>query len=158
MTALTLAERGVHVTLITAGQSLFSGNTRLAQGGIVYKAVDDKPSDLVSDIVTAGWRRNHVKAVRHLAKHGPEILKKTLIDKYGVEFMRQNGDFRRIREGGHSKARILFCADHTGKSIMERLALAVEESPNISVLTGRTAIDLLTTHHHARSAWTSSSP
>ncbi|MDL2317159.1 FAD-dependent oxidoreductase [Desulfovibrio sp. OttesenSCG-928-A18] len=52
------------------------------------------------------------------------------------------------REGGHSANRILHCADHTGRSIMEQLVRAVEEHPGISFLKGRTAVDLLTSHHH----------
>ncbi|MDR2825404.1 MAG: FAD-binding protein, partial [Deltaproteobacteria bacterium] len=40
------------------------------------------------------------------------------------------------------------CADHTGRSIMDGLLEAVEQAPNIKILRGMTAIDVLTSHHH----------
>ncbi len=148
--ALTLAESGAEVTLITAGEDLFSGNTRLAQGGIVFHSEDDDPGILEKDILTAGWRQNHLRAVRYLCHKGPKVLQKTLIDAYHVPFEHREADsWYFTKEGGHSVARILYAADHTGLTIMQQLTQAVLEHPNIRVLTGRTAIDLLTTHHHA---------
>lgn len=148
--ALTLAERGREVTMITAGEGLSSGNSRLAQGGIVYTGEGDDPKLLERDILTAGWKVNYTRAVRYLARKGPEVLRETLIEKYGVPFdERSPGDLYRTREGGHSVARIICCADHTGRNIIETLHAAVAKHPNIRTLTRRTAIDLLTTHHHA---------
>ncbi|WP_022662789.1 L-aspartate oxidase [Paucidesulfovibrio longus] len=148
--ALTLAESGQEVTLITAGEQLASGNTRLAQGGIVYTGRDDDPKILERDILTAGWKQNFTRAVRYLCRKGPEVLRETLIEKYGVHFdERQPGDWYLTREGGHSVARILCCADHTGRNIIATLHEALEKHPNIRTLTKRTAVDLLTTHHHA---------
>ncbi|KAB1441120.1 L-aspartate oxidase [Pseudodesulfovibrio senegalensis] len=148
--ALTLAEAGVETTILTAGEELTWGNTSLAQGGIVYTSEEDSPKSLEKDILTAGWNHNYIRAVRHLAQHGPEILKKVLIEKYPVPFSKTHDSWNLTKEGGHSIARILYCADHTGKNIMETLAEALNASPNIRILTSRTAIDLLTTGHHAR--------
>jgi L-aspartate oxidase len=148
--ALTLAENGVQVTLLTAGDSLFSGNTRLAQGGIVYTSAEPGDEErLEQDILAAGHRENHLRAVQHLARNGPEVLRETLLSSYPVPFEKKNGELARIREGGHSAARIIYCADHTGRSIMESLAAAIDQNDNIRVLTRRTAVDLLTTQHHA---------
>jgi L-aspartate oxidase len=150
MAALTLAENGAEVTLLTAGEDLFSGNTKLAQGGIVFHSGDDAPSLLEKDIMTAGWGQNYLRAVRYLCHKGPKVLQKTLIDAYRVPFAHRDSDaWNFTREGGHSVARILYAADHTGLTIMQGLAQAVDANPNIRVLTKRTAIDLLTTHHHA---------
>lgn len=149
--ALTLADKGVDVVLITAGDKLANGNTALAQGGIVYRSEDDDPRILEKDIQTAGWSHNFTRAVRYLCRKGPEVLKETLLDKYNIDFNhREPGDWYLTKEGGHSLARILYCDDHTGKNIMDALAAAVEAHDNIRVLTKRTAVDLLTTQHHAR--------
>jgi len=150
MAALTLAENGAHVTLLTAGADLFSGNTRLAQGGIVFHSEGDDPGILEKDVLTAGWRQNSLRAVRYLCHKGPKVLQKTLIDAYHVPFAHRDADaWYFTKEGGHSVARILYAADHTGLTIMEKLTQAVAANPNIQVLAQRTAIDLLTTHHHA---------
>ncbi|WP_320169709.1 L-aspartate oxidase [Maridesulfovibrio sp.] len=152
ISALTIAEKGIEVTLLTQGDDLLTGNTRLAQGGIVYTGPGDSPKKLEKDIFTAGWNYNSVKAVRFLAKHGPEILKKLLLDKYPVPFQKDDeGDYSLTREGGHGVPRILYCADHTGQSIIEVLSRCVAEHPYIRICTNRTAIDLITSHHQARS-------
>lgn len=148
--ALTAAEKGLEVTILTTGEGLQNGNTRLAQGGIVYTGPDDSPQKLEKDILTAGWSYNNKKAVKTLCKKGPEVLKDLLLDKYPVDFAKDDsGEYSLTREGGHCVPRILYCADHTGKNIIEALSEAVEEHPNITVCSQRTAIDLLTNHHHA---------
>jgi L-aspartate oxidase len=148
--ALTLAEQGKDVILITASDTVANGNTALAQGGIVYRSEDDDPHILEKDIQTAGWNHNFTRAVRHLCRKGPEVLKELFLEKYKIPFnQRDPGDWYLTREGGHSLARILYCDDHTGQNIMDVLAHEVEAHENIRVLTKRTAIDLLTTQHHA---------
>ncbi len=61
--ALTLANKGIPVTLVTSGEDIDTGNTPLAQGGIVYKGIDDSPKLLQKDILTAGWNYNYLKSV-----------------------------------------------------------------------------------------------
>lgn len=155
--ALTMAEAGLHVTVLTCAEKLVGGNTPLAQGGIATVAPGEDPRQFEQDIFTAGWKQNYAKAVHYLCHKGPEVLENLLVKRLHVPFARTSGDdgtgdgeFRLTREGGHSTPRILFCADHTGRNIIEALAAAVEVHENITVLTERTAIDLLSTHHHAR--------
>jgi L-aspartate oxidase len=149
--ALTLADMGMDVVLITAADSLTRNNTALAQGGIVYRSEADDPKLLERDILTAGWEHNYGRAVRYLCRRGPEVLKEIFLDKYKIPFNhRDPGDWYLTKEGGHSLARILYCDDHTGKNIIDTLSAAVEMHDNIRVLTKRTAIDLLTTQHHAK--------
>lgn len=149
--ALTLADEGLDVILITAGKELVTGNTALAQGGIVYRSEDDDPRILEKDILTAGWKHNFTRAVRYLCRKGPTVLQDLFLDKYNIPFnQREPGDWFLTKEGGHSLARILYCDDHTGQNIIETLSREVEKHKNIRVLTQRTAIDLLTTQHHAK--------
>ncbi|ACV68661.1 L-aspartate oxidase [Desulfohalobium retbaense] len=148
--ALQLAYQGQEVTLLTAGSGLDDGNTALAQGGIVYRSEDDDPSYLESDILKAGWDYNYRRAVRYLSRRGPKVVKEFLLERIKIPFDRDSSDVcRLVREGGHSKARILYCADFTGRAIMQGLQEAVLGEPHITVLTKRTAIDLLTSYHHS---------
>ena len=148
--ALTLADAGYEVTLIVPGKELDGGNSALAQGGIVYRSDPNDAKDLEKDILVAGHHHNYVKAVRHLCQHGPEAVERILMERAPIPFDRLDGKLDFTREGGHGKHRIVHCADHTGKTIMEGLLQAVRMSPNIRILTGRTAVDLITTDHHAR--------
>lgn len=157
--ALCLARRGIQVTMLTAETSEESANSWLAQGGIIYKADDQDAPSLEKDILEAGWRHNNPEAAHHLAVKGPEAIDEILISLLGVPFDRRDGTggadehgeaggLDLTREGGHSKPRIIHAADHTGRTIMEHMYAAVLKEPNIRVMPGYTAIDLLTSHHH----------
>jgi L-aspartate oxidase len=148
--ALTLAESGLEVVLLSAGTQLDDGNTALAQGGIVYRGVDDTPEEMARDIFTAGCALNYPRAVRYLCRKGPEILRAVFLEKLALPFARASpGEYHLTREGGHGRSRILYSADYTGRVIMDGLLKAVRQSANIRSMTGMTAIDLLTTHHHS---------
>lgn len=155
--ALRIADAGHHVTLLTAGGALDDGNTAYAQGGIVYSGPKDSPALLERDILVAGWRHNYRKAVRQIARSGPQAVREILVERLHVPFALREPDSRHIeeeggfdltREGGHSVSRVLHCADCTGRIIMDALAKAVHDSPNITVLSGRTAVDIITSQHH----------
>lgn len=164
-TALALADLGFEVTLIGAAREGEDGNSWLAQGGIIYKASEGDPMLLEKDIMRAGHRHNNPKAVHFLASKGPEVTEKILFERLRIPFTQQHGKNRSsetvsrlqshledewdlTREGGHSAPRILYSADHTGKTIMQYLAEAVEKSSNITFKRGHSAVDLLTSHHH----------
>jgi L-aspartate oxidase len=149
--ALELAEKGLEVILLTSGERMDNGNTALAQGGIVYRAPDEDPRVLEQDIISAGREHNYVRAVRYLARRGPQVVRELLVDKLGVDFARGDSCEWDLRmEGGHRLGRILYCADFTGRAIMDALMASVAAQTNIRVLTRRTAVDVLTTHHHSR--------
>jgi len=150
--ALNIAAQGHEVILLTAGQELSDGNTAYAQGGIVARGDDDSAALLSKDIIKAGCKHNRTKAVNHLSKHGPGAVQEMLIDRIGVPFARkENGELDKTREGAHSAYRVLYCGDYTGKAIMEKLTEAIQAEPNIQVLSGRTAVDLITSLHHTTS-------
>lgn len=150
--AITLADAGHDVTLLNAAPSLQGGNSELAQGGIIYKtATGDDSKALERDIMVAGHNYNYRNAVRQLCRKGPDIVQAMLIERCPIAFDRKNNnEYHLTREGGHSAPRILHSADFTGRSIMEGLVTAVQKHPRITVLTRKSAIDLLTSRHHAR--------
>ena len=156
--ALTLADSGCDVLLLNAGDRLADGNSELAQGGIIYQATPtpEHPSDaqaLEKDILVAGHNYNYNKAVSYLCSQGPLCVDEVLINRAQVPFDRnEDGTFNLTREGGHSTPRILHCADYSGRAIMEGLSAQVLAHPRITRLHRRAAIDLLTSHHHARAS------
>jgi L-aspartate oxidase len=147
--ALQLAEAGLDVTVITRAADPAETNTFYAQGGIIYRGLDDSPELLAKDIVHAGAGHCNPQAVQILAEEGPLLVKQILLDQVGVPFDRSNGDLSLALEGGHSVARITHAADATGKAIELALMHALKSRPNICLLTGYTAIDLLTPSHHS---------
>ncbi|WP_027183047.1 L-aspartate oxidase [Desulfovibrio inopinatus] len=146
--ALTLADNGFDVILLCAGNGIDDGNTAYAQGGIVYTGPDDSPKLLQKDVTKAGWNHNSNRAVSHLSRFGPKAVDELLIERLRIGFAQKDGHYDLTREGGHSIYRVAHCADHTGRSIMDGFVRAVANSPNIRVLTGRMAVDLITSQHH----------
>ena len=52
---------------------------------------------------------------------------------YGVRFEQENGEFIYTREGAHSRPRILFHEDITGKEITSTLLERVKELTNVTI-------------------------
>jgi L-aspartate oxidase len=87
--------------------------------------------------------------VNILAEEGPDVLQRILIDMAGVPFeRRQDGTLAYAREGGHSARRILHVGDATGRAIATALVEQLRLLPNVTLRTGMTAIDLITSSHH----------
>jgi L-aspartate oxidase len=150
VTALRLADVGVPVTLVTRAEEPAESNTYYAQGGIVYQGIEDSPELLAEDITRAGDGHCNPKAVAILARQGPELVRQILMKRVGVAFdHNDDGELSLVREGGHSVPRILHAADATGKAIETALLSVLRANPNVNLLTGHTAVDLLTPSHHS---------
>ncbi len=148
--ALSAADEGCEVTIITKADTLLSGSSPYAQGGIIYKGLHDSPKELMNDIMIAGDGHCQESAVVQLCEMGADLVDKYLIDRCNTEFDRNDeGELDLTAEGAHNQARIIHCKDKTGKSIMESLAEEVINHPNIKVMTRHMAVDLLTLAHHS---------
>ena len=147
--AITAAQSGKKVTIITKTKEFSSGNTPWAQGGIVYKGLKDSPKKLKDDIIKAGAGHAWEEAVDHLCKHGPRLVKEFLIEKAKVPFDKSGDDFNLVSEGAHSDARVIYHADKTGKSIHKASMYYLQTLENVEVINNHIAIDLLTFSHHS---------
>ena len=149
--ALTLAEdKQRQITVITRAKNPTESNTYYAQGGIIGGFNKNDPEELIEDILNAGAGISHLPAVELLAKEGPILLQKILIDNAQVPFDRdENGELNYALEGAHSNPRILHVADMTGRAIMNSMHKKLAKKPNIQILTEHTAIDLITFPHHS---------
>tara|TARA_B100001094_G_scaffold247637_1_gene244540 strand:+ start:1491 stop:3038 length:1548 start_codon:yes stop_codon:yes gene_type:complete len=147
--AITAAQNGKKVTIITKTKELSSGNTPWAQGGIVYKGLKDSPEKLKYDIIKAGAGHAWDEAVNHLCKHGPRLVKEFLIEKVQVPFDKSGDDLKLVAEGAHSDARVIYHADKTGKSIHKASMDYLQTLENVEIINNHIAIDLLTFSHHS---------
>lgn len=145
--AIAAAREGVLVTLVTRASEATESNTYYAQGGIVSRPPGDTPEGLAADIETAGDGLCSPAAVSLIAREGPDLVQKLLIDELAVPFDREDGGFHWTLEGAHSVARVLHVKDETGIPIEKALLAACRKEPNIRWLLGTTAVDLLTLSH-----------
>jgi L-aspartate oxidase len=151
--AITAAENGAKVTVMTKTPVLMGGNTPYAQGGIVYEGMDDSPEKLKEDILNAGDGHCWETAVNQLSELGPKLVKDLLIDKYLVNFDKNKSrDLDLTAEGAHSEPRIIHSKDKTGETIQKSMLDELENHPNIEILTNHTAVDLLTLSHHSKNS------
>src|SRR5512137_818845 len=149
--ALEVADAGLRVVVITKDARAEESNTYYAQGGIVSFAPDDQPELLKRDILEAGDSVGDPAAVDVLVADGPRLVNETLIDKLKIPFTRSSPDaLDYALEGGHSRRRILHVEDATGRTIEERFLRALKKHPRVTLLAGRTAVDLLTVPHHSK--------
>jgi len=139
-----------HITVITRTADPADSATAWAQGGIVTRGLDDSPELLVADILNSGAGLSSPRAAQVLAEEGPRLVRDVLIERCGVHFDKDDsGHHVYGLEGAHSTRRIVHVGDRTGAAIIERMTALLKERPNITLLTGHTAVDLITFPHHS---------
>jgi L-aspartate oxidase len=149
--ALVLAEQGLDTIMLSKGEDFSAANSYYAQGGIASLSEREKnsPEHFVNDIMKSGGGINYEKAVKYMVKHSRKLVKDILIDKLGVPFSTQNGEYDLAREGAHSERRVLNVKDMTGKLIQQSFRDYLRKFDNLKILFNHTAIDLLTFPHHS---------
>lgn len=113
----------------------------LAQGGICVLKDDDDYDSFFEDTMKAGHYENDKASVEVMIRTSPEIIEDLI--SFGVEFEKKNGQFVYTREGAHSRARILYHQDLTGKEITSKLLSEVKKRKNIKILEYTTMVDLI---------------
>jgi L-aspartate oxidase len=148
--ALQLADAGVPVTVVTRAPEPHESNTYYAQGGIIYQGLHDSAKLLAEDIMRAGAGHCYADSVKILAEQGPALVREILFNRVGVPFDLKNGGALSLaREGGHSLPRIIHATDATGRAIAVALLAALASHPQVTLLTGYTAVDLLRSDRHS---------
>jgi L-aspartate oxidase len=151
--AIKLAEKNIKVTIVTREKQPEITNTYWAQGGIIYSpsALNDH-EDLINDILKASAFTSNTTAARILAERSAEIIEEVLIRKTHTDFARDaEGELLFTKEAAHSRERIIYHGDMTGKAIQISLLNYLNNPrlfPNVQFLTAHTAIDLITPNHH----------
>ncbi len=139
--ALLAAEHG-RVCVITKKRPADT-NTNWAQGGVsAVLAPDDTFEQHIQDTLNAGDGLCDREAVELCVNEGPAQVERLLA--VGARLARDpSGHFDLGREGGHTKHRVVHWEDVTGREIQRALIAAVQKHPNITVLDGHIAVDLL---------------
>ena len=133
--------RDKQILLICKGNAEKS-DSYLAQGGICCMQGEDDFESYFADTMRAGHSKNNPAAVECMVKSSPQIIDELLA--LGVEFAtKPDGTLDATREGGHSKNRICFHKDCTGKEITSCLMRHVSALPNVEIRTDTTMLDII---------------
>ena len=128
--------------LMITKDAVENSDSFLAQGGICVLRDENDYNSFMEDTLKAGHYENRRESVDIMIRSSREVINELI--GYGVDFAKQaNGEFNYTREGCHSKARILFHEDITGKEITRNLLKAVQKLPNVHILEYVTMLDLI---------------
>lgn len=118
-----------------------SSDSFLAQGGICVLRDENDYDSYFEDTLKAGHYENRKESVDIMIRSSREIINDLV--EYGVDFEKENGEFAYTREGAHSKPRILFHEDITGKEITSKLLAQVKKLENVTIYEYTTMTDII---------------
>ena len=117
-------------------------DSMLAQGGICVLPEGDDYEAFFTDTLRAGHFENRRESVDIMIRSSRTVIDDLLA--LGVDFERKaDGSLDFTREGAHSRPRIAFHADITGKEITTKLLDAVRRLPNVKILEHVAMVDIL---------------
>lgn len=119
--------------LMICKEDMESCDSMLAQGGIcVLRDAGDYDS-FFEDTMRAGHYENCKESVDIMIRSSRNVIEQLL--DFGVRFNKnEDGSLMYTREGAHSKPRICFHDDITGKEITETLQRYVKTLPNVEIM------------------------
>ena len=137
--ALNLSE-DLSIIMITKSD-LESSDSFLAQGGICVLHDDDDYDSYFEDTMRAGHYENRKESVDIMIRGSQDVIHDLI--GYGVDFAKEDGKLLYTREGAHSRPRILFHEDITGKEITSKLLAQIKTRKNIQIMEYTTMTDVL---------------
>lgn len=137
--ALNLSE-DLSIIMITKSD-LERSDSFLAQGGICVLHDDDDYDSYFEDTMRAGHYENRKESVDIMIRGSQDVIHDLI--GYGVDFAKEDGKLLYTREGAHSRPRILFHEDITGKEITSKLLAQIKTRKNIQIMEYTTMTDIL---------------
>lgn len=137
--ALNLSE-DLSIIMITKSD-LESSDSFLAQGGICVLHDDDDYDSYFEDTMRAGHYENRKESVDIMIRGSQDVIHDLI--GYGVDFAKEDGKLLYTREGAHSRPRILFHEDITGKEITSKLLAQIKTRKNSQIMEYTTMTDIL---------------
>lgn len=129
--------------LMICKEDLESCDSMLAQGGICVLRDENDYAPYFEDTMRAGHYENNRESVDIMIRSSRDIINH--LQSLGVEFDKSaDGSLQYTKEGAHSKPRICFHEDITGKEITTKLQDRVKELPNVAIMEYTEMKDILT--------------
>ena len=119
--------------LMICKEDMESCDSMPAQGGICVLRDADDYDAFFEDTMRAGHYENRKESVDIMIRSSRNVIEQLL--DFGVRFNKnEDGSLMYTREGAHSKPRICFHDDITGKEITETLQRYVKTLPNVEIM------------------------
>lgn len=138
--ALTLPKEK-QITIITKSDAK-SNDSFLAQGGMCMLKDENDYDSFFEDTLKAGHYENDKTSVDIMIRSSQAVVNDLLA--FGANFQKdESGNLAFTKEGAHSKKRIIYHADVTGKEITSTLLRNVKQCENITILEYTTMLDII---------------
>ena len=132
--------KGKKITIVTKSEAPKS-DSFLAQGGICVLRDEEDFKFFFEDTMKAGHYENNPDSVEIMIRSSQEVIGDLV--SFGVQFEKNGDRFQYTREGAHSRPRILFHEDETGKEITSHLLATARSRENITLIENFTMVDLI---------------
>ena len=129
-----------NIVIVTKDEA-HKSDSFLAQGGICVLRDAEDYDAFYEDTMRAGHFENNPDSVDIMIRSSQDVIRDLVA--FGVRFEKNGDEFTYTREGAHSKPRILFHEDETGKEITSHLLEAVKKCENITLIENYTMVDLI---------------
>ncbi len=131
----------LNVIMLSKG-SLETCDSMLAQGGICVLHDDDDYDAFYHDTMRAGHYENRGESVDIMIRSSRDVINE--LQERGVRFaLDEAGELAYTREGAHSRPRICYHDDITGREITTVLQRDVRTLPNVRIMEHTTMTDIL---------------
>ena len=127
--------------VIVTKDKMEKSDSFLAQGGICVLYDENDYSSFYEDTMRAGHYENNPESVNLMIRSSRSVINDLV--KYGVRFEKNGEDFVYTKEGAHSRPRILFHEDETGKEITSHLLEQVKKLSNVTIIEDYTMVDII---------------
>ena len=144
--ALNLPE-DKNITVVTKNIARKS-DSYLAQGGICVLRDETDREAFFEDTMKAGHYENNPESVEIMINSSQDVISDLV--SFGVRFEKDGEVFTYTNEGAHSRPRILFHEDETGKEITSHLLETARNRKNITLIENFTMVDLICNNNHCR--------
>lgn len=139
-TALHLSKK--RNVLLICKEGMERCDSMLAQGGICVLRDESDYQSFYEDTMRAGHYENRAESVDIMIRSSRAVIDELIT--LGVRFAKDDqGNLRYTKEGAHSKQRICFYEDITGKEITQTLQNHVKKMPNVTIMECLTMTDIL---------------
>lgn len=128
------------IIIVTKSEATKS-DSFLAQGGICVLRDENDYDSFYEDTMRAGHYENNPDSVDIMIRSSREVISELI--SYGTRFAKCGDEYAYTREGAHSKPRIMFHEDETGKEITSHLLEAVKKKNNVTLIENFTMVDLV---------------
>lgn len=126
-----------------------SCDSMLAQGGICVQHDENDYDAFFEDTMRAGHYENNKESVDIMIRSSRELIDD--LQRLGVDFDKEeDGSLKYTKEGAHSRPRICFHEDITGKAITTVLQAQVNKLENAKLMEYTVMKDLLVEHGECR--------